>query len=1308
MRRRLKQTADFCRWSLYLTIVLAAIFLLLARLLISQLYFYQTQIESYLSDSLSTYVSADQARGVWDNIYPVIELEYLRVGQNQVDPGLRASYVRAEPNYLESIRLQTAIWEELSILDLSIELNQQQDGSWSIAGISTGSTDDASLSAAQKLVDMLFRSRSIDIQNLSLEYIFQDSRSVNLSFSEVRVENDSNFHRISLNGQVDSDQNGIAAIIELTGTDYRFENMQGQAYLALSGADMTNLFSSLLGGNENPPTALPVLAEGELWFSIEKQAQIQMQGNVKVADLSLQQIDGLVSLESNLWGERTDAGHWRLDLVDLSMAFADQNLEGIDLSLQSQTQGLRILSEQIALTDLTQRALSIGFASDNLVDMIERLNPRGDLTSAALNLYRHGSNYRWSVEGNLESVYSQSYGGIPRLENLKSYFFADQDGGEFLIDSIDTSVHFDRLFNQKIFNRQLQGQVGWRLNRDSGELHVYSSDIDSTNEFGAQGISRFHLITPIVSGDFASDFTLVSGLKNGSASYWPLYLPSEGNDRLIQWFEDSAIEGDLSQVGFIYRGYIRNSPEYPKTVQLMGDLKNAELEFAPGWPRLSNLDSRFGLSDRLFYNHSPLSQLQGVTLVDSRVEINISDEPRLSTSALLEGNLNDILDLARQTPVRSKLGDSLDLLEFAGDAQVNFRLEQPLANDISYEQIQLGIESRLSDISLRLEPIDLSIDSISGTVVFDQNGLRSDSILAELWGNPIEAVISTNIETAISIVLDSQVEIAAIQEWISDPFINHLSGTARIQGELLLPYNSQQHTHLLLRSNSVGISTDLPEPLAKDAATERPLSLSFSAPREQGAELELVWGGELNLSMDINQSGTTDAIAFGLASLRPEKESGRLLGNLNLQKFDYLEWQPFIQSDTSADLSLAPQIDISSEETWFSGIDVGPSLSRILLYQGDLEVGFSTDFGEGRFVWERNNQDSPHRLTFNWLDIAQFPGVSDYFESTDRLETQLASDLDGTADRNIVSDVTNSFDPRDFPSMTLDLVELKYGERDLGQWFFQVEPHELGLSLSNIQSRFAGAEIAAESMSSLQWGYNGADHLTELEIQISVGDVGDVFEQFGESRAVTSQDGIIDVHLGWLGVPWQPSMQELSGTLDVLLNDGKFDAEADGDELLKLIALFSIDNWGRRLKFDFSDITEDGTGYRSFRGNFGVENGLLNTLSPVQISLITGSLRFSGDIDLIENQVDAELVATLPVRNNLAWVTAAFMGIPAAAGVWLFGELFKDELDSMASVTYLVTGDIESPDIDARSAADANSAASANSSQESVDNPDSL
>lgn len=1256
---------------------------MLCRLLITQLYFYQTQIESYLSDSLSTFVTAQEARGVWDTLYPVIELEYLRVGPDQVNPGLEADFVRAVPDYLQSIRLQTAIWEELSIVDLSIDLNQRADGSWTIGAFPT-STGAGAATAGQKLADMLLRSRSINIQNLSLNYFFEDGRNFNMNFPEVLAENDSDFHRISLKGQVDGEENGIEAELELRGSDYQFRNMQGQGYVALSGADMSNLFSALLEGFVDDSNDTPIFAEGEMWFEIEEDSQIQMFGDLLVSDVDALAFDGSLSFGSKLWGTRTKEGDWRLDLVDLDMTLAEQRLDLMGLSMQTQGGGIRILSESVGLDDLVERLLNLEFVSEDLRQILTTLEPRGDLAAASLSLLDTAEGYNWFVDGNLQAAYFQSYSGAPRIENLNAYFRVDQDGGEVLIDSVDTGVHFDRLFAQKMFNRELQGQVGWKLKRENGELHVYSNAISSTNEYGAEGVSQFHLVTPISRGGFASDFTLITGLKNGSADLWPLYLPTNVNDSLVQWFGESGISGELPEVGFIYRGKIRSGSEYPKTYQLMGDLDEGELQFASGWPQIEELNSRFGLSDRKFYNYSPISQLQDVTLVNSKVEIRISEESQLISSALLVGDLNNILDLARQTPGRSSVGNSLDELQFSGHAEVSFGLEQPIALNVPSDQIYVDIQTNLSNVDLQIESLDIGINSISGALSFDEDGLRSDGFSARLWDKELQGAISSDRSGSMQIQFNSEIDVDELTTRIDDPLVSNLKGSIQFESELNI-HSDAEATQFWLRSDSLGVSTDLPQPLSKAAEVSRPFELMVSLSQDQGSAVDIHWGDALDLSLDLDRDNQLISGAFGLSGARPEKEIGKFVGNVVFEKFDYLEWQSLIKGAGDTESTLAPQIDISSQETWFSGMDIGASRSRVLLYEGDVEVGFSTDFGEGRFVLDQSNVGNPHRLTFNWLDIAEFPGVSKYGEENNQMVATADPEQDSADDAN------TNFDPRKFPAMVLDLVELRYGDSDLGQWFFEIEPHALGLSVSNIQSRVAGSEITADSMSRLEWGYNGSEHITEIDLQMNLEDVGEIFEQVGKPAAVSSENGMIDAHLGWLGVPWQPSLEQLTGTVDVALDDGKFDAEAEGDDLLKLIALFSIDNWGRRLKFDFSDITDEGTGYRSFRGNFGVENGLVTTLSPVQINLITGSLKFSGEMNLSENQVDAELIATLPVRNNLAWVTAAFMGIPAAAGVWLFGELFKDELDSMASVTYLVTGDLDAPDIDAKSAVDAES-----------------
>ena len=63
-----------------------------------------------------------------------------------------------------------------------------------------------------------------------------------------------------------------------------------------------------------------------------------------------------------------------------------------------------------------------------------------------------------------------------------------------------------------------------------------------------------------------------------------------------------------------------------------------------------------------------------------------------------------------------------------------------------------------------------------------------------------------------------------------------------------------------------------------------------------------------------------------------------------------------------------------------------------------------------------------------------------------------------------------------------------------------------------------------------------------------------------------------------------------------------------------------------------------------------------------------------GEFDLLNEAVDARLVATLPVATNLPWVVALLGGLPAAAGVYVTSKLVEKQVDRLSSISYKLTG----------------------------------
>jgi hypothetical protein len=61
--------------------------------------------------------------------------------------------------------------------------------------------------------------------------------------------------------------------------------------------------------------------------------------------------------------------------------------------------------------------------------------------------------------------------------------------------------------------------------------------------------------------------------------------------------------------------------------------------------------------------------------------------------------------------------------------------------------------------------------------------------------------------------------------------------------------------------------------------------------------------------------------------------------------------------------------------------------------------------------------------------------------------------------------------------------------------------------------------------------------------------------------------------------------------------------------------------------------------------------------------------------------LDGELVATLPVANNLPWVAALTASLPIAAGVFVVSKLLQKQVDRLSSAVYSITGSWDDPQV---------------------------
>jgi len=75
------------------------------------------------------------------------------------------------------------------------------------------------------------------------------------------------------------------------------------------------------------------------------------------------------------------------------------------------------------------------------------------------------------------------------------------------------------------------------------------------------------------------------------------------------------------------------------------------------------------------------------------------------------------------------------------------------------------------------------------------------------------------------------------------------------------------------------------------------------------------------------------------------------------------------------------------------------------------------------------------------------------------------------------------------------------------------------------------------------------------------------------------------------------------------------------------------------------------------------------------------SFQFSGVSDVAAQSLDGELIATLPVANNLPWVAALAASLPIAAGVFVVSKVFSKQMNRLSSAVYRIGGSWDEPEV---------------------------
>ena len=205
-----------------------------------------------------------------------------------------------------------------------------------------------------------------------------------------------------------------------------------------------------------------------------------------------------------------------------------------------------------------------------------------------------------------------------------------------------------------------------------------------------------------------------------------------------------------------------------------------------------------------------------------------------------------------------------------------------------------------------------------------------------------------------------------------------------------------------------------------------------------------------------------------------------------------------------------------------------------------------------------------------------------------------------------------------------------------------------------------------------RWLHNDAASVSSLTGQLSVNDIETELQAMGYESIIKDSGAKINLNLNWLGGLHDFDISQLNGDINARLDDGYL---ADIDDKAKILSVLSLQSLVRKLTLDFRDIFSDGMFYSSIKGDYQLNQGLLNT-ENTEMKGTAGDLFMTGHTNLVTGDIAYDmsykpnLTSSLPV---LAWIVT-LNPVTFLAGVAI-DQVIKSQV--VSELTFELTGTVE-------------------------------
>ncbi|RRV06099.1 TIGR02099 family protein [Pseudomonas sp. v388] len=1263
MERLPRFFAALTRWGLSLCallLVLAALYVSLGRQLAPMVAEYRVDAETRASATLDMPIRIGSLKGSWSGFAPVLQAHDVTVGEGA--NALHLDRVQVVPDLWQSLMTRQLRLAHLEINGLQVILKQGQDGKWAVQGLPL--RDDAPTDPEQLLNQMQMVARlSLFDSQVTLQPL--DAAPLTLTYVSFSLLTGSYHQRLDARLTLPDGQ-PLALNLRTRIEAHQWKEGQADLYVSLPQSDWAKWVPKSLTRQWKLSS---FKAGGELWLGWGKgtvqSAVARFNAPTVRAAYAERKPVTLDNVALNAWFKRNEQG---LDLTVDSLAMSlgkdrwESRLNLTQTAASAEHEELwHLQADRLDLTPLTPLIDSLAPLPEQAMLAVNHLKATGTLRNVLLDIRPQAAgDQRLSFAANLDKVGFSAYHGAPAADNVSGAISGDLGRGELRLASEEFMLHLDPIFARPWTYPKANARLTWTLDKEAFTLTApYIKVLGDEGKIAADFLIRIYLDHSRGQDDYMD---LRVGMVDGDGSYTSKYLPAVLSPDLDHWLRTAIVKGAVNQGFFQYQGSLsKSAPNTARVISLFFDVSDATLAFQPGWPSLTGVDGKVYVENSGVRVRASKGRLLNTRVSD--VQVDIPHAPAGQPSHLLvdggfKGTLVDGLKILQEAPIGT--ASVFEGWQGEGPLDGRLKLDIPLAKGI---EPNIVVDFSTVGARLQLAEPKLELSALKGDFRFDSaKGLSAKGVRAQAFDQPVTAEIAAEGKPGANltrIVANGQITVARLTQWLNVEQPLPASGTLPYQLQLSLDGKS---TPLVINSPLKGVTVDLPAPFGKAAEESRASEFRMTL---QGAEQRFGanYGNLASLAYAAPKGKPADGrgeLYLGQGgAIVPQAKGLRVRGELS--ELDTATWQAVGQR--------------------YTGDETGGSAKQ-LLSSVDLQIGKLTAMGttldNARVQLQRNAAAWALSLDSQLIKgTATLPDAKGVPIGVDMLYVRLpASDPNAVAVEN-PPDPLADVDPGKIPALNIKVAQVFQGDQLLGAWALKMRPTATGIRLSDLSLGLKGLLLEGEG------SWEGAPGSSSSWFKGRMGgkNLADVLKAWGLAPTVTSESFEVNLDGRWPGSPAWVGLKRYSGSLDATLHRGQFVEVEGGAQALRVFGLLNFNSIGRRLRLDFSDLLGKGLSYDRVKGLLVASDGVYVTRNPITMTGPSSNLELNGTLDMVKDRVDAKLLVTLPVTNNLP-IAALLVGAPAIGGaLFLVDKLLGDRVARFASVQYKVEGPWKEPKI---------------------------